>query len=115
MSQFDLETEEELKAAFDAIVATWPDVTSKTMFGFPSYQADGTLFAVLLADGVGLTRLPDDGRDELDSSFETGPFEAGDRTVEAWVTITIDEIADLERLRPYIVASYESALEESGG
>ena len=52
-----------LKSAFDEVVLDWPDVTATTMFGCPSYQAEGTLFAVLVTDGVALTRLPSDHRE----------------------------------------------------
>jgi len=112
MPYFDPARGASLRTAFDALVADWPDVTATTMFGYPSYRADGTLFAVLVTDGVALTRLPDDRRDGLDGQFETGPFDAGGRTVTKWVQVTIDDVDELEPLRPFVAASYESALAE---
>ena len=113
MKYFNEEEGAGLKTAFEAEVMDWPHVTATTMFGCPSYQADGTLFAVLVTDGVALTRLPSDHRERVARTFESGPFQAGERTVTKWVQVTIDDLAGLDSLVPHIKASYESALEES--
>ena len=113
MQYFDADAGAELKAGFDDLVVDWDGVDSKPMFGCPSYRADGELFAVLVTDGVALTRLPDDRRAALEASFETGPFQAGDRTVTKWVQVPIADATDLDALRPYVRASYEGARAES--
>ena len=112
MVYFDPEAGAAVRERFEAVVLDWPAVTAKTMFGCPSYQADRTLFAVLVTDGVALTRLPDDRRESLAASFETGPFEAGSRTVTKWVQVAVDDPSDLDDLVPYVEASYEAALAE---
>ncbi len=112
MQYFDEERGETLRTAFESLVLDWPGVTAKTMFGCPSYQADGTLFAVLVTDGVALTRLPADRRDALDAAYETGPFQARDRTVTKWVQVAVADVTDLDALEPYVRASYETALAE---
>ncbi|WP_276259946.1 TfoX/Sxy family protein [Haloglomus litoreum] len=112
MEYFDADAGRELQEAFERAVADWPDVTNRTMFGCPSYLADGTLFAVLVTDGVALTRLPDAERERLAEAFETGSFQAGERTVTKWVQVPVD--ADgLDALLPYVEASYETALAEA--
>lgn len=113
MTYFDKEEGAALKSAFDEVVAEWPDVAATTMFGCPSYRAAGTIFAVLVTDGVALTRLPDDHREEVTQAFETGPFRAGERTVTKWVQVAIDDVDELDSLVPHVRASYESALAES--
>lgn len=113
MTFFDREKGVALKTAFDDLVLGWPNATATTMFGCPSYQADGTLFAVLVTDGVVLTRLHSDHRDKVEQAFDTGPFQAGDRTVTKWVQVTIEHMNDLDALAPHVKASYESALKES--
>ncbi len=113
MTYFDTEEGAALKSAFDEIVLDWPAVTATTMFGCPSYQAEGTLFAVLVTDGVALTRLPADHRERVAQTFEVGPFRAGERTVTKWVQITVEAGSELDSLIPHIEASYESALEET--
>ena len=113
MKSFDKKEGAALKTAFEEVVLDWPDVTATTMFGCPSYQADGTLFAVLVTDGVALTRLPSDHREQVARAFETGPFQAAGRTVTKWVQVIINDVAALDSLVPHLKASYESALEES--
>ena len=112
MQYFDAEQGEELKLAFEDLVLDWPSVAAKTMFGCPSYRADDTIFAVLVTDGVVLTRLPSDERTQLEQLFDTAPFEASGRTVADWVTVPVDGGSALGALRPYLEASYETALAE---
>ena len=111
MTYFDRPDGDELKSAFESIVTDWEAVTATTMFGCPSYRADGTLFAVLVTAGVALTRLSPDDRERVEAEFETGPFQAGDRTVTKWVQVTVDDVAELDALAPHVEASYEAALE----
>ncbi|MDX1748448.1 MAG: TfoX/Sxy family protein [Halobacteriales archaeon] len=114
MTYFDEDAGAALQSAFEEVVMDWPDVTATTMFGCPSYRADDTLFAVLVTDGVALTRLPADRREQVAKAFHGKPFLAGDRTVPKWVQVTVDDVADLRALVPHVKASYESALSESG-
>lgn len=113
MQYFDREAGADLKAAFDDLVSDWAAIEEKTMFGCPSYTAGGTLFAVLVTDGVALTRLPESQRDSIAEVFETGPFQAGERTVTKWVQVTVDDAERLRDLSPYVTMSYEEALAES--
>lgn len=113
MSYYDAEAGAELKATFEAAVLDWADAEATTTFGCPTYRADGTVFAVLVTDGVALTRLPHDARDRLAGEFETGPFEAGGRTVTKWVLVTLDDAEEFDELLPCVRESYETALEES--
>lgn len=112
MSYYDAAAGADLKATFEAAVLDWAEVEATTMFGCPTYRADGTVFAVLVTDGVALTRLPADARDRLAGEFQTGPFEAGGRTVTKWVAVDVDD-DELDALLPYVEISYETALEES--
>lgn len=113
MKYFDSDRGAAVKEAFEEMVLDWPGVTATTMFGCPSYRADGTLFAVLVTGAVALTQLPDEDRDEVAQSFETGPFQAGDRTVTRWVQVTIDDEADRSTLETFVNASYAAALAEA--
>lgn len=110
MAYFDKNAGAPLKTAFEDLVADWQGVTAETTFGCPSYRADGTLFAVLVTDAVVLTRLPDDERERLHERFEVGPFQAGERTVEAWVQVELADVQALAALEPSVRASYEAAL-----
>ena len=113
MQYFDPDAGGDLKAAFEAMIDPWPRVTGTTMFGCPSYRAEDTLFAVLVTEGVVLTKLPEDRREEIAEGFETGPFQAGGRTITKWVQITVENSDAIETLQPFVEASYEAALAEA--
>lgn len=113
MTPYDRDAGAALNRAFDELVRPWPHVESRPMFGHPGYTAEGTLFAVLATDGVALTRLPRDQWGPVEESFETGPFQSGERTVGDWLQVQVDELDDLVNLRPYVRASYERARTES--
>lgn len=112
-SYFDAEAGAPLLAAVDDLVADWPSVTSTKLFGCPSYRGAGTLFAVLVTGGIALTRLDDDDRAGLEDAFDTGPFQAGDRTVTKWVQVAVDDPATVADLEPYIRASYDAAIADA--
>ncbi|MFC7071137.1 TfoX/Sxy family protein [Halobaculum lipolyticum] len=98
----------DLRARCDRTTENWPGVAHTTMFGCPSYTADGTLFAVVSTQGVALTRLPDAERERLAADHPVEPFEAGGRTVGRWAVVppAAATACDLDR---YLRASYEAA------
>lgn len=106
MSYFDASLAGDLRVRFDALVRDWADVERKTMFGCPAYRVDAEVFAVVVTEGIVLTRLSAPERERLDAAFETRPFYANGRLVSGWVVVPDP---DLEELRPYVVASYEGA------
>jgi hypothetical protein len=91
--QSDTEPSERRRAlvtAVDDLVEGWPGVSRKTMFGCPSYVADGVLFAVVSEQGLSLTRLSDVDRARLERSVAIEPFEAGGRLVRTWATVRVE-------------------------
>lgn len=108
MAYYDEEEAGTLRVAVADAVAEWPGVTEERTFGCPSFRVDGTLFAVVVTEGVVLTRLPPDARADLDELFETGPFRPGDRTIAAWVQVDVDP-ANVDALVPFVRRSYETA------
>ena len=112
MQYFDPDAGADLQAAFEAMVDSWASVTGTTMFGCPSYSAADTLFAVLVTEGVVLTKLPEDRREEIAERYESRPFQAGGRTITKWVQITVENPDEIETLQPFVEASYETALAE---
>ena len=110
MSQyFDPEAGAALQTAVDDLVLSWPAVTTRTMFGCPSYLASETIFAVLVTDGVALTRLSDADRTALEAEFPTEAFQAGDRMVTKWPTVRVTDAEAVSDLEPFLRASYEQA------
>lgn len=97
-----------LRAAFEDRVFDWPDVTTQVLFGYPAYRVTGTVFAVLDAEGIALTRLPANEEATLVQDHDTGPFEAYGQTIGRWTHVTADA-DDLEHFLPFVRASYETA------
>lgn len=95
-------------------VADWPGVEERTMFGCPSFTADGELFAVVSNQGVSITKLPEAHRAELEDTVPVSPFDAGGRTVSGWATVPPESAAP-EVLEPFLRASYEAALAAAEG
>jgi hypothetical protein len=112
MKYFDPAVGADLETSVDRMVEAWADVTRTTMFGCPAYRAADSLFALLVTDGVVLTRLPEEFRPDVEAAFEAGPFVAGNRTINKWVRIRVESAEDVEGLRPFLQASYETALLE---
>jgi hypothetical protein len=113
MQYFDPELAGGLRDAFDDLVGDWPAVSRSTMFGCPSYRADGTLFAVLVTAGVALTQLDAEERAAVREAFEAGPFSPGDRTIDSWVQVAAADANVLSDLEPWVRESYETALAQA--
>lgn len=112
METFDEDAGGALKAALEDLALDWRGVARQWMFGYPTYRADGTIFALVANDGLVLTRLPEGERERLAEAYETGPFEAGEQTIGTWVHVAAGP-ADLDALAPFVRASHEAALGES--
>ena len=105
---FDEQAGAGLQEAFDDLVGGWEEVSTVTMFGCPSYRANGKVFAVLTTEAVALTRLPEDVRAALEAERETEPFDANGRVVRKWVQVPTDG-TDLGEIERYVRASFEAA------
>lgn len=112
METFDEAAGGALRVAFEDLVRDWQGVATRWMFGYPTYRAGGTIFALVANDGLVLTRLPESEREPLDEGYETGPFQAGEQTIGSWVHVAVG--ADhLEDILPFVRASHDAALGES--
>jgi len=103
----------ETRSAFEEKVLRWPRVRSKNMFGCPSYQANGNLFAFLVTNGIVITELSQANREKLSSKHQTNSFQAGKRIVKGWIEVTVTKKTDLREIVSFVRESYRSALEKS--
>ncbi len=103
----------ELRERFEAEVLSWPKVSKRAMFGCPSYQAAGRLFAFLVDAGVVITHLRKADRETLSKRCEVKSFQAGERTIERWGQVTVENERDLRYVLPYVRRSYEEALDRA--
>lgn len=105
----------ELRRLFELEILSWPRVTARTMFGCPSYQVDGRLFAFLVTGGVVLTQLMLADREALRRQYEVAEFKAGERVLAHWIQVLLPDRRQLGYLLPYVRKSYERALARTLG
>ena len=110
MRYYEPEAMAKLRAAVEAEVMAWPLVTSKLMFGCPCYQAAGRMFAFLVTDGLVLTNLTAEAREELSAAVGGQPFTPGTRTMKGWLQVPLRAKKDLRPVASALRESYEIAL-----
>jgi len=109
MKYYSEEETRDLRLAFEGQVLSWPRVTKKKMFGCPSYKADEKLFAFLVTKGVVIAKLDKNDREAISSIYPT-TFQAGKRTVQNWVKISIENKSDIDKIIPFVKKSYNNAV-----
>lgn len=112
MKYYDESEMKALREIFEKEVLQWPEITTKKMFGCPCYKANDKLFAFLVTGGIVLTRLSDAERNKISKRYKSTPFQAGKKTMKAWVQTPVKEIEDLSEMMPYVKKSYKAALKE---
>ena len=101
-----------LREAFERMVQGWPGITTRKMFGAPSYTAGGNLFAVVVTGGIILTRLSEEEKASLRKDPAADYFTGHGRVITKWVRIALRDPLDLARYLPFIEASYRAAAGE---
>ncbi|UCG70976.1 MAG: hypothetical protein JSV09_08270 [Thermoplasmata archaeon] len=112
MKYYSEEETKDIRSAFEKEVLDWPEVSTKKMFGCPCYQADSKLFSFLVTKGVVITKLDEKERGAIDKKFPTEPFQAGKKTVQAWIRIPVENKTDLNKTMPFVKKSYKTALKD---
>ncbi len=115
MHYYSEETGRELRELFELEVLRWPGVTSRVMYGCPSYQVEGRLFAFLVSGGLVVTRLLRSDREILAQRHTIGEFKAGERVIKYWTRVDVADLRELSYILPYVRKSYEAALARARG
>lgn len=97
-----------LRQEFEKEVMDWPGVTSRRMFGCPAYLVDGKLFAFLVTDGIVITQIRKRDREELGRAYSTEAFHAGEREIDRWLQVRIDDLERIERVMLMVKKSYDA-------
>jgi hypothetical protein len=112
MKFYDESESAEIRDIFEKEVMGWSRVSKRTMFGCPTYLADGKLFAFLVTNGVVITQIRLRDREEIGEIFETEPFTVGEREITRWLKVTIGQPEKTKRIMRLIRKSYQFALGE---
>jgi len=94
-------------------ILSWPEVTTKKMYGCPCYKYKDKLFAFLVTDGVVLTKASDQDKQNLAKEFQFRPFQAATRTMKGWPQIPVDDTTNLTKIILFIKNCYNHAKTEA--
>jgi len=106
MQYYNEEKMKNLRVKLEKEILSWPQVTTKKMYGCPCYKYKDKLFAFLVTDGVVLTKANEQDKITISKEFTSTPFKAATRTMKGWPQIPIDETSDLSKIIPFIKNSY---------
>jgi predicted DNA-binding protein (MmcQ/YjbR family) len=106
MQYYNEEKMKNFRIKLEQEILSWPNVTTKKMYGCPCYKNKEKLFAFLVTNGVVLTKASEQDKMKLSKEFSIKPFHAATRTMKNWPQIPIDEKSDLEKIIPFIKNSY---------
>ena len=106
MQYYNEEKMQNLRLRLEKEILSWPNVTTKKMYGCPCYKYKEKLFAFMVTDGVVLTKTSDQDITKLLKEFSIKPFQAATRTMKGWPQIPVDETSDLNKIIPFIKNSY---------
>jgi len=106
MQYYNEEKMQNLRLRLEKEILSWPNVTTKKMYGCPCYKYKEKLFAFMVTDGVVLTKVSDQDKTKLSKEFSIKPFKAATRTMKGWPQIPVDETSDLNKIIPFIKNSY---------
>ena len=112
MKYYDETESAEMRAIFEKEVLGWSRVSKRTMFGCPSYLADGKLFSFLVTNGIVITQIRLRDREEINKVFETEPFTVGEREITRWLRVTVENPEKVKRLMRLVRKSYQFAIGE---
>ncbi len=113
MKYYDEEKTGKIREALEGEILKWPRVTGKAMMGCLCYFCGKSFFAFLVTGAIVLTKLSEEDRKRLSEQVGTKPFEMSGRTAKTWVRVELAKRRNLRTVLPYVLRSYEAALEKA--
>lgn len=111
MKYYDEETMTVVRHELEDTVLGWNNVTTKKMFGCPSYLAEKKLFAFLVSDGLVLTKLEDEDIVKMAETVDFRPFEVDGKKMANWARITVQDKSEVPKLLAFVEQSYLNSLD----
>ena len=96
--------DEEVKQALDIVLLSWPNVSSRKMFGGVGYMVGGKMFAAL-SEGVVGAKLPEDLRAQALQLAGVSPFRPTGRPFGGWVQFVMLLAEDVSAVVPWLEAA----------
>lgn len=90
------------KDSLDEMLLGWPDIEAGEMFGHPSYQIQGKVFASLMENGISL-KMPPAVITNLLQQKNISPFmPIPGQVLRHWIFIQVDDSMDYADYGPYV-------------
>ncbi len=102
-----------IQAALDDLVRGWPDVTTGKMFGSRAYRAKGVLFAMIGGEGVILTKLQPDQRENAARESRAHTFIGHGKEIPAWIEFPLEDATGVASMASLVRHAYENALTDA--
>lgn len=100
-----------MQAATNEVIASWPNVKAKQVFGHRGYVRSGHLFAFLAESGLAVKATSDGDAEALYQSGQAEPFVYnGTMEMRRWPVVAIGNDTDLASALSLARAAYESAV-----
>jgi hypothetical protein len=106
MKYYDEEKMHDLRLQIEKEILTWPNVTTKKMFGCPCYKYKDKLFAFLVTEGIVLTKLNEKDKRIISEEFMIKPFQALKRKMKNWPQIPLNKKSDIKKIISIIKKCY---------
>jgi TfoX/Sxy family transcriptional regulator of competence genes len=102
----------DLRLAIEEVLLDWDAVSTKKMFGSPCFLANGKMFGLLVTKGIVITKLDQPDRDVLFNKYQGVPFVVGNKIIQKWVRLPMENIGGFNEMLPFVKKSYDAALRE---
>ncbi|MCL7412557.1 MAG: hypothetical protein M8353_02945 [ANME-2 cluster archaeon] len=102
----------EIRYAFEKKVLSWPHVTQNMTFGCPSYQTNGKTFAILVTNGVLITRIDEAIEDTHSDPCQDGTNHVKQRNIEHWIRVPMKDKDEVDQIISIVKKSSEIVLQE---
>jgi len=109
MQYYNEEKMQNIRLRIEKEILSWPNVTTKKMYGCPCYKYKDKLFAFMVTDGIVITKASEQDKIKLSKEFKIKPFQAATRTMKGWPQIPVDEKSDLQKIISFIKKSYNQS------
>jgi hypothetical protein len=95
-------------AAYDKLIATFPEVERKGAAN-PYTSLNGNMFTMLSPSGTMALRLPEDERKKFLAKYKTTLFEAYGAVMKEYVAVPNQLLHDTKAMKKYLAISYDYA------
>ena len=103
--------DEDIRRSLDQRLLSWPDTSTRRMFGGGAYMVQGKMFAVLDEQGLGM-KLHTEQRSRALALDWVSPFSPTGGSFGLWVQFAISDPEAVSNTMAWLQAAYDFVLSE---